>query len=128
MSRHQIVIVDNDPAAALVTQRGLERLFQAGVDVSIATPAAALVRCVGESVDLVIVDPAPSNPGPLSLIKSLREQAPRISILVLTAYDTPGLRRAMRPFDIQRYLAKPVDLPILACAVRESLVQERTVS
>jgi hypothetical protein len=47
---------------------------------------------VCQRVDLLIVDPIPQNLAALALIKAVREEQPRIAILVLAAYDTPGLR------------------------------------
>jgi AmiR/NasT family two-component response regulator len=43
-------------------------------------------------------------------------------ILVLTAYDTPGLRAKMRDLGVSYYAAKPIDfkdlLPIVTSALR----------
>ena len=92
MSTAKILIVDSDPAAALVTQHGLQRL-QPGTEVTTAISAsAAWLSCLHDSVDLLIIDPNPANSVSSALIKALRTDRPDTDVLVLTAYDTPRLR------------------------------------
>lgn len=106
----KILIVDNDPAAALVTQHGLQRL-QPSSDVTTAASASdAWLSCMHQSVDLLIIDPNPANSSSSALIKALRADRPNTDVLVLTAYDTPRLRAQMRALGVTHYLAKPVDL------------------
>jgi len=110
MSTAKILIVDSDPAAALVTQHGLQRL-QPGTEVTTAISAgAAWLSCLHDSVDLLIIDPNPANSASSALIKALRADRPNTDVLVLTAYDTPRLRAQMRALGVSHYLAKPVDL------------------
>jgi two-component system, OmpR family, response regulator len=110
-SQRHILIVDSDPSAALVTQRGLQMLLGDVAVVDLApTPGAAWLRCVRDGVDLVIVDPSPQSRGAAALIKALHDERPTIPVLVLTAYDTPRLRSQMRALGVRHYLAKPMDL------------------
>lgn len=119
MARLHIVIVDSDPTVALVTQRGLQRMFADTITVDIAaSPSEAWASCVGGHVDIVIVDPNPENSPAAALVKSLHTMHPSIPVLVLTAYDTPRLRMQMRALGIQHYLAKPVELRDLEQLVR----------
>jgi two-component system, OmpR family, response regulator len=119
MSNTHILIVDGDPTAALVTQRGLQRLLDAGADVQIApTPGAAWLRCLREQVDLVIIDPNPQSGSASALIKALHSDRPDVPVVVLTAYDTPRLRSQMRTLGVRSYLAKPVDIEDLGLAVK----------
>jgi DNA-binding NarL/FixJ family response regulator len=119
--RH-IVIVDSDPAAGLVTQRGLEVLLGSEALVDLApSPGAAWLRCIRDSVDLVIVDPSPQDRGAAALVKALHDERPYIPVLVLTAYDTPRLRAQMRALGVHHYLAKPVDLLELKQSVSRAL-------
>jgi len=106
----KILIYDSDPAAALVTQHGLQRL-QPGSEVTTATSAGdAWLSCLHHPVDLLIIDPSPANSASSTLIKALRTDRPNTEVLVLTAYDTPRLRTQMRALGVEHYLAKPVDL------------------
>jgi two-component system, OmpR family, response regulator len=124
----RILIVDDDPTAALVTQRGLQFLLGSDVEVHVAPSAgAAWMRCLREPLNLLIVDPAPHDHAAWALIKALREQSPHIPLLVLTAYDTVGLRAKMRALGVRHYLAKPATIQELEQAVRVALGLEVTV-
>lgn len=125
---HHILIVDNDPTVALVTQRGLERLLTTNVDVSIApSPGAAWLRCLRNDVDLVIVDPGQHNRSIVALIKALHEERPQVPILALTAYDTPRLRTLLQALGVQHYIAKPVEIQDLVQTVRKVLEIKKPV-
>ncbi len=81
-----ILVVDNDPVAAMVTQQGLQLLLGKDVEVSLApSPGAAWLRCMRESVDLLIVDPSPPGRAAAALIKALHDERPHIPVVVLTA-------------------------------------------
>ena len=106
-----ILVVDNDPVAAMVTQQGLQLLLGKDVEVSLApSPGAAWLRCMRESVDQLIVDPSPPGRAAAALIKALHDERPHIPDVVLTAYDTPRLRSQMKRLGVRHYLAKPVEL------------------
>lgn len=122
MQPSHVLIIDRDLPAALVTQRGLQRAVGASVDVD-ATPASAAswLRPGHAPLDLLILDPAPDSRAAAGLIKALRKLRPGLPVLVLTAYDTPRLRREMNELGVRDYLAKPVDLPELERRVRSML-------
>jgi len=125
MAPAKILIFDSDPAAALVTQHGLQRL-QPNTEVTTATSAGhAWLDCLHQSVDLLIIDPSPANSAAAALIKALRTDRPNTDVLVLTAYDTPRLRAQMRALGVKHYLAKPVDLRELGHEVG-LLMEQRT--
>ncbi len=117
-----ILVVDNDPVAAMVTQQGLQLLLGKDVEVSLApSPGAAWLRCMRESVDLLIVDPSPPGRAAAALIKALHDERPHIPVVVLTAYDTPRLRSQMKRMGVRHYLAKPVELAELKNTVSSVL-------
>ncbi len=117
-----ILIVDKDPAAAMVTQQGLQFLLGNDVEVILApSPGAAWLRCVRDAVDLLIVDPSPQSRAAAALIKALHDERPHIPVLVLTAYDTPRLRSQMKMLGVRHYLAKPIDLVELKDTVSGAL-------
>jgi two-component system, OmpR family, response regulator len=125
MATTKILIFDSDPAAALVTQHGLQRL-QPGTEVTTATSAGdAWLSCLHQSIDLLIIDPNPANSASSAHIKALRTDRPDTDVLVLTAYDTPRLRAQMRALGVEHYLAKPVDLRELGHEVG-LLIEQRT--
>ncbi|HNP70515.1 MAG TPA: response regulator [Kouleothrix sp.] len=122
MRPSHILIVDNDPAAAMVTQHGLQRLFVSDAEVEIAaSPLQAWARCQDTPVDLVVVDPSTENSPANALVKDLHAFYPEIPVVVLTAYDTPRLRSQMRSLGVRHYLAKPVELQDLGISARVAL-------
>ncbi|MBK9941466.1 MAG: response regulator [Kouleothrix sp.] len=119
MQPPHILIVDNDPTAALVTQHGLQRLLTHDADVAIAASAEeARARCGHDQIDLLIIDPSFENSPASTLVKELYARRSAIPVLVLTAYDTPRLRSQMRALGVKHYLAKPVELGDLGESVR----------
>jgi DNA-binding response OmpR family regulator len=120
--QQHMLIVDSDAAAALVTQRGLQVAFGMAAEVTIASSAgAAWLRCRHQNCDLVIVDPSPPDRAAAALVKALRTERPDITVLVLTARDTPGLRAEMRALGVRHYFAKPLMIRELAHGVRAAL-------
>lgn len=122
MPPRQIHIVDDDPVAALITQRGLQTMLGERCAVTVApSPNAAWLACAEGRVDLLIVDPSPHVGGVISLVRAVRTFRPSIAVLVLTAYDTPGLRAKMRDLGVDKYVAKPIDLhdllPVVTSAI-----------
>lgn len=127
MNQPHILIVDSDPTAALVTQRGLQRLYEHAAEVEIAdSPDAAWQRCQVDRIDLVIVDPVPEAGAAPALVKALHTKCPGLPVVVLTAYDTPRLRAQMQKLGVSGYLAKPIELSDLGAVVRRvaNLAQE----
>jgi two-component system, OmpR family, response regulator len=123
--RH-IYIVDDDPAAALITQRGLQTMLGDRYSIMVAaSPNAAWLVCATGNVDLLIVDPNPHGNAAVSLVRAVRAFRPYIPVLVLTAYDSPGLRAKMRDLEVTRYVAKPIDLRELVPVVHNAMANER---
>lgn len=126
MPVRQIYIFDDDPSAALITQRGLQTMLGDRFSVVVApSPNAAWLACATGNVDLLIVDPSPHGSGVFSLVRAVKAFRPYIPVLVLTAYDTPGLRARMRELGVERYVAKPIELRELLPIVTTSLAPER---
>jgi DNA-binding NarL/FixJ family response regulator len=118
----RILIVDADPVVALVTQRGLRLLLGSDVEVQVAVSVeAAWMRSLSEPIDLLIVDPPLHDCTVWALIKALQEQSVQLPVLVLTSYDSVGLRRKMQALGVRHYLAKPATLQELERAVRKAL-------
>ena len=120
MASRCIYILDNDPTAALVTQRGLQTKLDEHTRVVVAENTnTAWLACARGAVDLIIIDPGMYNSAAYSLVRVIRTYRPSMPLIVLTAYDSPGLRSQMRELGIQYYLAKPIDLRELLRVVFE---------
>jgi len=115
-----IIIVDSDPTAALVTQRGLQHILGSGSVVEqVPSAGAAWLACARGGIDLVIIDPGGPDRSGVALLKALHHEHPGLTVLVLTAYDTPRLRKQMAALGVRGYLAKPVGLAELGALVRQ---------
>lgn len=126
MQTRRVLIVDTDIAAALVTQHGLQRALGAAFSVIAASsPELEQIRSAYDSIDLLIIDPSSQNYTSNALIKGFHEAYPEAPVLILTAYDTPRLRREMRDLGIIHYLSKPIDLQRLELSVRLALGLEK---
>lgn len=122
MAAYRIQIYDDDPTAALVTQRGLQALLGDEVIVQATTNAnEAWLACANGNVDLLIVDPSPYGAA-AALIRAVRTYRPYLPILALTAYDTPACAR-MQALGVELYAAKPIELRELAPLVSQALHQ-----
>jgi DNA-binding response OmpR family regulator len=122
MPAKYIQIFDEDPAAALITQRGLQAMLGDRLTITVAPSAnAAWLACARGNVDLLIVDPGVRNGSATALIRAVRSYRPHIPILVLTAYDTPGMRTHMRNLGVAYYAAKPIELRDLLPSVTAAL-------
>jgi DNA-binding NarL/FixJ family response regulator len=120
MAQQQILVVDSDPVAALVSAQGLQRLLAPEVQVITAPSVdAAWRQCLHEPPDLLIIDPNPQTQASAALIGMLRSDYPGVAVLVFPAYDTPRLRKQMQALGVQHYMAKPVELRQLATTVRQ---------
>jgi len=118
----QIAIVDDDASAALITQHSLQAMLGDDVRVVVAqSPDEAWLACAEGKVDLLIVDPSPRSGAGPALLRAVRVYRPHVPILVLTAYDTPGLRARMQDLSVDLYVPKPVDLRELAPQLRRLL-------
>jgi DNA-binding response OmpR family regulator len=129
MPPRQIEICDDDQVAALITQRGLQRLVSDRYAISISpTPNAAWLACAHGNVDLLIVDPGSAGNSAGALVRAMHAFRPMTPILILTAYDTPGLRTRMRDLCVSYYAAKPIDfkelLPIIMSMLRMASIPD----
>jgi DNA-binding response OmpR family regulator len=84
--------------------------------------------CAHGNVDLLIVDPGSGGGSAGALVRAMHAFRPMTPILVLTAYDTPGLRAKMRDFGVSYYAAKPIDfkelLPIVMSVLRMAPISD----
>jgi DNA-binding NarL/FixJ family response regulator len=122
LSQQHIFIVDSDPVAALVTARGLQRLLAPDVQVTtVLSGGGDQLHALREPIDMLVIDPNPQIQEAAALIAALRAARPTMTVLVLAAYDTPGVRKQMQALGVQHYVAKPVEIYQLAATVRALL-------
>ncbi len=124
-----ILVVDDDPT---IRTSLAEALADGSVEVRVAASAEdALAKLQDSGVpDVVLSDIRMPGLGGLELLKLLREQAPSVDVILMTAYDDmPTVVAAMRE-GAADFLSKPLDLHevrrILTRVMEDRRTRERT--
>ncbi|MDT8390058.1 MAG: sigma-54 dependent transcriptional regulator [Lentisphaeria bacterium] len=123
-SRHDILIVDDEASLQYAFGRFFE---EAGWAVTAATSGRkALKALAADSFDCLFLDVRLPDADGLDLIPRIRQLAPDLPIVIMTAYGS--LETAVRAMDsgIVEYLVKPVDLD-RALAVAEACLPRESV-
>ncbi|RJG14043.1 DNA-binding response regulator [Pseudomonas cavernicola] len=124
---HQLTVLIADDHS--IVREGLRFLLSTVDDVSVVGEAADSVgihAVLGErSVDLLLLDLGMPGVNRLQFIRDLREQFPRLKILVLTANVELGTIRAVLEAGVHGYLTKSDDTQELTDAI-EAIRQNRT--
>jgi len=104
----KIVIVDDHPNTASMLARVLTR-FDSPVEILTAGNAEEALNQVGETgTDILITDFMMPGMNGLELIEQLQGNQKPAHIILITAYDTPGLALSARRLNVKNYLVKPV--------------------
>lgn len=121
---HRLLLVDDDPAIGSALS---EALSSFGYEVEVAVHAAGALAAIGRwSPDVVVSDVRMPDMTGLELARLLRERAPEISVVLMTAYDDmPTVVEAMQ-IGATEFLVKPLDLDDLL-RVLERIFADRTL-
>lgn len=104
----RIVIVDDHPNTAMMLARVLTK-FDPPVEVLTALTAKEAIEKIDDrGVDILITDFMMPEMNGLELIEKLDGEKRPAHIILITAYDTPGLAVAARRLNVKDYLVKPV--------------------
>lgn len=121
----RVLVVEDDEVNRMVTA-GL--LGHAGIVVTVAATAAEAVRLTeGERFDAVVLDLRLPDGDGVALTRRLRERAPALPIVVLTAYVGEEEEAACRRAGVSAYLRKPTGLSVLVTTL-QSLLPMHTVA
>ncbi|MCZ7553912.1 MAG: hypothetical protein B6D39_11095 [Anaerolineae bacterium UTCFX2] len=119
----RIVIVDDHPNTATMLARVLTK-FETPVEVFTALNAKEAIHQIDErGIDILITDFMMPEINGLELIEKLDGAKRPAHIILITAYDTPGLAVAARQLNVKDYLVKPVQperiREIVRCVIEE---------
>jgi len=120
----RILIVDDDPDIRKSLPGGLSAL---GAEIATAKDGEdALAKVASEPPDMVLTDVRMPGLDGVELLRLLRDRAPTVDVILMTAYDdmptvVAGMREGARDF-----LVKPLDLHDLRRVVREVFEDRRT--
>ncbi|MFH1765711.1 MAG: response regulator, partial [Gemmatimonadota bacterium] len=120
----RILIVDDD---SVLRQSLSEALANTNTDVRTAEHAeAAIARMDERTPDVVISDVRMPGLDGLALLKLLRERAPSVDVILMTAFDDmPTVVTAMRE-GARDFLVKPLDLHDLRGVLNKTFADRRT--
>jgi CheY-like chemotaxis protein len=104
----KLLIVDDHPNTAAMLARVLSK-FDTPVDITTAAGGEEALKMIGDQgVDILITDFMMPGVNGLELIEKLKGPQKPAHIILITAYDTPGLAVSARRLNVQDYLVKPV--------------------
>ncbi len=117
----RILIVDDHPNTASMLARALGQ-FQTPAQVLTARNGQeALDQVAQGSIDVLITDFMMPGMNGLELIERLQGEKRLAHIILITAYDSPGLAATARRLKVNDYLVKPVQPERIRAIVREAL-------
>jgi CheY-like chemotaxis protein len=111
-SAGRILVVEDDPEAALFAVHVLANRGHFDV-IHTADPAVALRLVVTEHWDLVLTDVQLPGMSGLELLDALRQIAPALPVVVVTAHAPTGMTQAIRLNGADEYLEKPLRIASL---------------
>ena len=112
----RVLVVDDDPPIRETIERNLVRW---GYEVAVAESAEqALSRIHDVDPGLVITDVRMSGMSGLDLLAKLRESAPDIDVVVMTAYEDMRTAVTAMKAGAFEYLVKPLDLDQIELTVQ----------
>jgi DNA-binding NtrC family response regulator len=126
---HRLLLVEDDAAVrrALAESLAEERIGDESVDVRTATSAEqALAQVAAQAPEVVLADIRMPGMDGTELLKLLRERAPEIDVILMTAFDDMRtVAQAMRDgaFD---FLVKPIKLAELRTVLTRAFADRRS--
>jgi CheY-like chemotaxis protein len=108
MSRHRILIVDDEELLRLSLQVNLEgEGFEVGVAESAETALAALRK---QPYDLLLTDYLMERVDGIELMQQAKKLLPKIKVIVFSGFEDKGSSEKFRALGVDDFFCKPVDL------------------
>jgi len=122
----RIVIVDDHPNTASMLARVLKKL-DTPAEILVANSGEEALRLIGTNdIEVLITDFIMPGMSGLELVERLKKEDREPGhIILMTAYDMPGLTLTIRQLKIQDFLVKPVEPEKIRSIVEKALQQLR---
>jgi len=114
-----IAVVDDDDAI----RKALSRLLRAcgfGVE-CFASGQAFLAALPSAQLDCVLLDLQMPEMDGLEVLVWVRDRAPDLPVIIITAHDEPGMRANCLAGGASAYLPKPIDEAVLQQAIADAV-------
>jgi len=125
MNHKTILVVDDDESLRRITQLQLE---EAGYSATTAANGDEALRSIEENAPaLVITDLKMPGVSGLDLLKKVREQYPRTTVVMVTAFGTVQTAVAAMKAGAYDYITKPIDYEELMLVVNRAVEHRQLV-
>ncbi|MCA9934681.1 MAG: response regulator [Ardenticatenaceae bacterium] len=121
MTKHRILIVDDEPKVAFFFQKHLEMVDEGYIAKAVNSGADALEELKKEPYDLMLTDLRMPQMDGLELVRQVRKISPKTKTILITAYGTNNVWNEAGQLEVFRALSKPLKIPQLLESVREAL-------
>ncbi len=121
MTKHRILIVDDEPKVAFFFQKHLEMVDDGYIAKAVNSGMAALEELQKEPYDLVLTDLRMPHMDGLELVRQVRKISPQTKTILITAYGSNKAWNEAGQLDVFRSLSKPLKISQLLESVREAL-------
>jgi DNA-binding NtrC family response regulator len=126
MSKHRILVVDDDESLRRVMQMQLE---EAGYEVLVACQGADCLNLIEDiTPDLVITDLKMPGISGLDLLRKLREAYPETTVIMITAFGTVSTAVEAMKAGAYDYITKPVDYEQFILVVNRAMERGQLVA
>ena len=113
----RVLVVDDEP---LIRWSLAQTLTERGHLVVETSDACSTRATLGEGFDVVLLDYRLPDSDNLSLLASIRSQAPRTPVILMTAYGAPDVVRGALELGAFRVINKPFDMATVADLVEQA--------
>jgi len=123
MSKKRVLIVDDAKDILFLVTRSVRQL---GPDYQVSTAMdglEALEQIRQTKFDLVITDYMMPGMTGLELAEEVRRHSPDTQVILMSAYDTSGLRSQVEKMQLSGYVGKPFSVPQIVQAVQQLVTQ-----
>ena len=128
MDALNILLVDDDRNLATTLSHGLRKAMGKAISVVFcASGDEAFALLATQTFDLVISDFHMLGISGLDLLKQIRQDHPKTSLILITAYGTDTLEQEVCRLEIG-FITKPFELPLLVQLIRDLIRGKETNS
>ena len=117
----RVLIVEDDPSVAFLIKDGLIDLGAKFYVETAPSAEVALEKIAQGHWDLVVTDQRMPGMSGLQLIETLKQRAPSVLTILITAYGSEEVEQAARRLNVYHYMAKPFPLADLKRVIEDAL-------